>query len=185
MTLNLYQVCRSQTLRICQPVVCAPAAPPAFLNWHAARPLRIPIVTAVSVSSCGEMVTAQMGCARPAPCVGMEAEWLGPVGRWEILYVSGVNQGLTQRRGVTGNPACPAHAVLMMRWRSDPASRTLTPSVWVSHYILVCIYVNCLGCMKQQSTINQDKIENAKSLQFKYIKCFLNTVLIKSIIIYY
>ncbi len=24
------------------------------------------------------------------------------------------------------------------------------------HYILVCIYVNCLGCMKQQSTINQD-----------------------------
>ncbi len=137
MTLNLSQVCRSQTLRVCQPVVRAPAAPPAFLNWHAARPLRIPSVTAVSISSCGKMVTEQVGCARPAPCVGMEAEWFGPVGRWEILYVSGVNQGLTQRSRVTGNPACPAYAVLMTRWRSDPASRTLTLSVWVSAVIII------------------------------------------------
>lgn len=130
--LNLSQACRSQTLRVFQPVACAPTALPAFLNWPAARPLRRPSVTAVRVSSCGEMVTAQARCVRPAACVSMEVEWLGNVVRWEIPYVSGVNQGLTQGRGATGNPACAVRAVVTKRWRSDPASRILTPSVWVS-----------------------------------------------------
>lgn len=126
------QVCRFLTLRVFQPVGCASAAPPGFLSWHAALPLWIPIVIAVRVSSCGGNITAQVGCARPAPCVGMEVESFSNAGGWEIPYVSSVNQGLTQESGATGNPACPAHAVVKTRWRSDPASRTLTPSVWVS-----------------------------------------------------
>lgn len=141
-TLNLFQVFRSPTLRVLLLAGLAPAAPWASLNWHAARPHKIPSVTAVSISSCGGTVTARAGCARPALCAVREVEWSGHVARWEIQYVSGANQGLIQRREATENPASPVHAVVMMRWRSDPASLTLTLSVWVSGFLIIyCMFV--------------------------------------------
>lgn len=126
------------TLRVFHLASCVPAAPVAFLNWHVAHLPRIPSVTVASISSCGRMLTVQAGCVRGALCAVMEVEWLGPVVRWEILYVSGASQGLTQKRKVTGNPACLVHAVVKTRWSSDPANLTLTPSVWVS--IIFVIY---------------------------------------------
>lgn len=109
---------------------CAPVAPQPFLNWHVARQSRIPSATVASISSCGGELTVQAGCVRLAGCAVLEVERLGPVVRWEILYVSGASQGLTPKRKATGNPVCLVHAVVKTRWSSDPANLTLTPSVW-------------------------------------------------------
>lgn len=49
----------------------------------------------------------------------------------------------------------------------QPDSDTVCMGECGEHHILVCIYVNSLGCMKEQSMINQDETEIAISLQFK------------------